>query len=772
MMGFDSPQEFIDERNDLALQSYLEPGQRAEFTRMLEERGLVENYEYQVKRRDGTPIWVSENVRVVRDAAGAISCYEGSVQDVTARKVAAQALVESEQRLGFLNLLGEATRALSEPREIMATVTRLLGVHLGVRRCAYAEVHKDGEHFTVPGDYAEAGKSLVGDYRLPDFGAETLAAFHAGRTVIHRNVDAELTAADGGDAFRALGVQATVAQPLLVGGQLVAIMAVHDHEPRAWTIEEIALVKEVSERCWSIIERARVSLVLRKSEEHLRLVIAASNDGVFEHEYAGEVLTWSERMYEMLGLERGQFSPSLKSFNALLHPDDRGPFQKTVRDQMSAGGRYTAKLRLRRKDGSYGEYWARGYAVADADGQPLRLIGCVSDLTILARAERKLVEQAELLDLAHDAIMVRDMEDRVQYWNRGAETLYGWNAAEVLGKTSATFLHREDAAAIAQARATVMERGEWSGECKHLRKDGAGVVVRSRWTLVRDEAGAPKAVLIINTDVTEQKKVEEQFLRAQRLESIGTLASGVAHDLNNILVPIMMVAPILRGECSESERNKFLDIVEASAQRGASIVKQVLTFARGTDGDRILLQPIYLVQEIAKIAQETFPKRISLRTRYPEDAHSLEADPTQLHQVLLNLCINARDAMPEGGVLTLEVANFEVDEHYASMTPGATVGPHVMLRVSDTGTGIPSDLLNKIFDPFFTTKEVGVGTGLGLSTVLGIVKSHGGFMNVLSEPGKTSFEIFLPATHGPVVPEPALEEADPARTRRNDFAGG
>ena len=256
----------------------------------------------------------------------------------------------------------------------------------------------------------------------------------------------------------------------------------------------------------------------------------------------------------------------------------------------------------------------------------------------------------------------------------------------------------------------------------------------------------PKSILIINTDITEQKKIEKQFLRAQRLESIGTLASGVAHDLNNILVPILMAAPLLRDDMPAEEREKLLAIVQSSAERGANIVQQVLTFARGADGDRVLLQPIYLVQEIAKIAEETFPKSMAIRTNYPEDLWTIVADPTQLHQILLNLCINARDAMPTGGTLTLALENFEVDDHYASMTPGAKAGPHVLLKVSDTGTGIPRETIDKIFDPFFTTKELGQGTGLGLSTVIGIVKSHGGFMQVYSEVGRgTSFKVFLPA---------------------------
>ncbi|MDQ6809379.1 MAG: PAS domain S-box protein [Verrucomicrobiota bacterium] len=747
ILGFDSPEELIKERNDIGHQGYADPSQREEFQRLVEKDGVVNDFVYEVKRKDGTIICVSENVRAVCDAAGTVLYYEGSAEDITESRRSDEILNESERRFRFLNDLSEATRSLSAPAEIMATVATLLGKHLGISRCAYAEVEEDGDHFVVRGNYLSGCASIMGRYQLSGFGEHTHSGLSAGRTIVLRDVGVELAPPDG-DAYDALAIKAMIACPLTKNGRLVAAMAVHHLAPRDWSRWDIALVEEVTERCWSILERARAALEVREREEHLRLVIAASNDGVFEHDFDSDALTWSDRMFEMLGLERSSFVPTLAAFTALLHSEDLVPFERAAREQVATGNRYAQHLRIARADGSYGSFLARASAVLDDAGRATGLVGCLSDLTSLVSAEQKLLEQASLLDLAHDAIMVHDMDDRITYWNAGAEQLYGWRADEVLGKTSSSFLHHEGPSAIAGARAAMIERGEWAGERKHLRKSGVPVIVRSRWTLVRDEAGEPKAALIINTDVTEQKKVEEQFLRAQRLESIGTLASGVAHDLNNILVPILMVAPILRGDVSASDRTKFLDIVEASAQRGASIVRQVLTFARGAEGDRVLLQPIYLLQEIAKIAQETFPKKISVRTRYPENIRMIEADATQLHQVLLNLCINARDAMPNGGTLTVELADFDVDDQYASMTPGAVAGPYVTLRVTDTGTGIARHLIDKIFDPFFTTKEAGVGTGLGLSTVIGIVKSHGGFMKVESEAGQTSFKVFLPAAAG------------------------
>ncbi|WP_395730461.1 PAS domain S-box protein [Prosthecobacter sp.] len=247
-------------------------------------------------------------------------------------------------------------------------------------------------------------------------------------------------------------------------------------------------------------------------------------------------------------------------------------------------------------------------------------------------------------------------------------------------------------------------------------------------------------------DITERKKLEAQFLRAQRMESIGTLASGVAHDLNNILTPIMMSAAVLRMKIADEKRAGLLDTIEMSAARGAQIVKQVLAFGRGLEGEMYPLQIEMLLTEMEQMIRSTFPKDITVECVSEPHLWLVLGDATQLHQVLLNLCVNARDAMPEGGTLRLSAANLDIDTSYASMLPEMAPGPHVLLEVSDSGTGIPPEILERIFDPFFTTKEVGKGTGLGLSTVHGIVKSHGGLLKVVSAPGNgTTFQIYLPA---------------------------
>jgi two-component system, cell cycle sensor histidine kinase and response regulator CckA len=261
------------------------------------------------------------------------------------------------------------------------------------------------------------------------------------------------------------------------------------------------------------------------------------------------------------------------------------------------------------------------------------------------------------------------------------------------------------------------------------------------------------------TDITEKKQLEAQFLRAQRLESLGTLASGIAHDFNNILTPILAISQLLPMKLTDLDapHQQLLDILEDSARRGADLVKQILVFARGGEGKHVPLQVNHLLAEVLQMVRQTFPKGIEIQA-YPsaDDLWTVSADATQLHQVLMNLAVNARDAMNHGGLLSFSAKNIIIDEPFARMNLGAQVGSYVVITVADTGTGISTELLERIFDPFFTTKAVGQGTGLGLSTTLGIVRNHDGFVKVHSEVGQGSqFKVYLP-TIGDKVMTPAV----------------
>lgn len=378
------------------------------------------------------------------------------------------------------------------------------------------------------------------------------------------------------------------------------------------------------------------------------------------------------------------------------------------------------------------------------------------------RADVRIRDQAQLLDKARDAISAFDLEGRVIYWNKSAEETTGYRVEEVEGKRIGDKLYAGRQDTLQEVWEHVLSEGEWIGELQQTRKDGRTVVVESRWTLVRDAIGNPKSVLVIHTDITERKELETQFLRSQRMESIGTLVGGIAHDLGNLLVPVLLGVQVLEKRFEgDPSTTRTLQMISRSAQRGADMVKQVLAFARGVEGERVPMNPGQVIREIERISLETFPREISFMVEVPDDVWKIKGDATQIQQVLMNLTVNARDAMPDGGRISVTLENVDVGKEHMRTNIEAKLGPHVCITVTDTGEGIPPEVRDKMFEPFYTTKPVGKGTGLGLSTVYSIVKSHNGFVNVHSHPGQgTTFRIFIPATVESLGHSPDLEETD------------
>lgn len=396
----------------------------------------------------------------------------------------------------------------------------------------------------------------------------------------------------------------------------------------------------------------------------------------------------------------------------------------------------------------------------EVDGQKLFTV-IIRDITERKQAEEQLREQAALLNQARDAILVRDLQDRITFWNNAAEHIYGWTASEAIGKDVRQLLYGGGSPEFEEALKILFEKGKWDGELNHVAKDGKKIIAEGRWTLVRDESGQPKAIFAINTDITQKKKLEAQFLRAQRMESIGTLAGGIAHDLNNLLSPIVMAIRMLELKLPAKEDRRMLSVLQSSAERAGELIRQVLSFARGVEGERVLLQPKHLIKDIIRTLRDTLPKSIGIEFSAVEGLWPVVGDATQLHQVLMNLCVNARDAMPHGGKLTIEAENAYIDESYAGMNVEAHSGRYVLISVQDTGMGIPADVIQRIFEPFFTTKEVGKGTGLGLSTALAIMKSHAGFINVYSEVARgTQFKVYVPAAEIGQIVQAARDASD------------
>jgi len=495
----------------------------------------------------------------------------------------------------------------------------------------------------------------------------------------------------------------------------------------------------VSKIIRDITERKKAESALKKNEGQFRLLVDQAVDAFFLHDANGKFLEVNHRACESLGYSREELLKMKVSDVSSLKENE----VKSIWDQIQAGSTATVDDYHRRKDGTFFPVEIRVGGL-DVDGQRL-FLGLARDITERKRAEKQIAEQASFLDKARDAIVALDLEGKVVFWNKGAEHIYGWTREEVFGRDISGLLGT-DLKKFEEVKQVMIQLGEWQGERQHLTKDRRELTVEARTTLIRDNKGQPEAMLSIITDITEKKKLEAQFMRAQRMESIGTLAGGVAHDLNNILAPIMMSIDVLKTLSDKPQVTTILETIEVSAKRGADIVRQVLSFARGLEGQRIEVQPKHLFKDLENIIKDTFPKDIRLQFSIPNDTWTILGDPTQVHQILLNLCVNARDAMPNGGNLTIGVENCVLDEQYAAMNIQAKPGRYVNISVTDSGTGMPADLIDKIFEPFFTTKALNKGTGLGLSTVMAIVKSHDGIVNVYSEPGKgTTFKVYLPA---------------------------
>ena len=367
-----------------------------------------------------------------------------------------------------------------------------------------------------------------------------------------------------------------------------------------------------------------------------------------------------------------------------------------------------------------------------------------------------------------DAVWDWDLLSDEIWWADSQDGLIGLDAGEPpTGTQWKDRIHPEDRDRVVQGIEAVTRGSgdEWSDEYRFRRADGSYAIVADHGFVIRDPSGRPTRMVGGMSDITERRQLEAQVMRAQRLESIGTLAGGIAHDLNNMLSPILMSIDLLREHVASEGGLELLGTIEASAQRGANLVRQVLTFARGVDGQRSPLAPEAVVRDLARIVTDTFPKDIVLRTEVPADAWALIGDATQVQQILVNLAVNAIDAMPAGGTLTVKVRNTTLPLDAAAEFPDSRPGTYVRLDVTDTGVGIPRRVMDRIFEPFFTTKQVGKGTGLGLSTAQAIARSHGGVITVRSvEDEGTTFSVLLPA-------DPAAREVR-APHRRSSPAHG
>jgi two-component system cell cycle sensor histidine kinase/response regulator CckA len=786
----------------------------------------------------------------------------------------------------FMTDLVEATRMLAAPDEIMTVMSRMLGGHLCASRCAYADVDTDGDQFTILHDYTDGCPSTVGHYHLSLFGPRAVATLHSGQTLIVRSVEAELAPGEGADMFNAIGVEAIITCPLVKGGTLRAMMAVHQTTPRDWTSREVAVVQEVVERCWATIERRRAEATLRErtaqlveSEARFRQITEAIREVFFLTDPSLTRVFYVSPAYEQVfGRSCESLYVNAQSWAEAVHPDDR---ERTLAAIVPGGTvvPFDVEFRILRPDGGERSLWARGYPIYTAAGEIDRFAGITEDITERKRAAEEVRASEERFQVLEqnswDSVHLLSAEGIILWESPSVTRVLGYHPEELVGRNSFELIHPDDVAmaserfapiastpgltltaelrvrhkngswpwmdciatnlldhpavraiainyrditdrrmaeaAQAQREAELQESqriariGSWewtpatgavtwsegmnhvlgrthalaaptfealpqfytpdswqqlghvmaraveTGASYNLELDMIGADGVIRRTITRGEAmcGADGTVMKLRGtvhDITEHHKLEAQFQQAQKMEAIGRLAGGVAHDFNNLLTVILGFCELTMADLALDDRRRA-DIaeIEKAGRSAAKLTRQLLAFSRKEIIEPTLLDLNAIIADVRPMLGRLIREDVKVLLGLRPGLAVIKADRGQVVQVLLNLAVNAQDAMLNGGTLTIETANVELDEQYGSAHLGVRPGSYVSLTVSDTGTGMTPEVQARLFEPFFTTKEVGTGTGLGLATVHGIVARSGGSVSVYSEVDRgTSFKVYFP----------------------------
>lgn len=723
----------------------------AEITRRMRAGELqTSSWEKRYLHRDGRVIWCSLTLSLIPGQSGEPQQYVGVIEDITDRKAADLALVASNRALQVLSRCNEALIRSQTEADLLREICRII-VDVGGFAMAWVGYAQDNPGKTIePQASAGVVDGYLADLRVswsendPTGGAPAGQVIRSGEPMIIPDLSREPGFAPWLAAAHAHGYAGVVVLPLKNLTRTFGVLVLYASEVRARQADELDLLRELADDLAFGIGH------LRAEQGRLRMEAAVMKVA------ASVSVAGSEEFFVDLAVSVSEALDAQGAFVARLLPGEPGT-ARTVAAVVEGKVIENFEYDLRgtpcenltdssdcvvpanvaahfSQSATLAQLGAQAYVgrrLVNAAGHMVGLIFVlfrepltdsgfvVSTLQIFAtraaaefdrlEADSRIREQAALLDKATDAIFVRDLEHRVMFWSLGAEKMYGWSAAEVLGRPTPEFLYPDPEAFLA-AVGVLLEKGEWAGELPNKTKPGNVITLECRWTLVRNESGAPESVLCIETDITEKKKLEAQFLRAQRMESVGTLASGIAHDLNNILAPIMISVQILKEDAKDEDTLGMLNTLESCAQRGADLVRQVLSFARGLEGQQLAVDLAQLISEMQQVMREVFPKNVAFEVSTIPDLWPVTGDPTQLHQVFLNLCVNARDAMPHGGQLTIALENVVLDETYSAMNRECKAGAYVRVSVTDTGMGIPAAVLDKIFEPFFTTKELGKGT--------------------------------------------------------------
>ncbi|MCF7762871.1 MAG: response regulator [Verrucomicrobia bacterium] len=632
---------------------------------------------------------------------------------------------------------------MATPIRVLIVEDRSADAELVVREMRRAGYAADWKRVETEADFLialeESWDLLLADFSLPDF-----SGFSALKLMKEKGLNIPFLIVSG-----TIGEENAIAALKAGAGDCVMKDRLSLLGP---TIERVLREADEKRECQEM-QRALV-----ESQKLYYSLVESMPQSVFRKDASGRYVFANQRFCE--AIDRTLKDILGRTDADLFPPETAAALQKDDQRVMDSGQSLEKIQEWERLDGQKTTVRILRFPVATPSGANAGIQGIFWDVTDKIRDDARLKLQSVALEAAANAIAITNQDGIIEWVNESFSRVTGYPISDVLGQhTRILKSDKHDAAFYQNLWQTIHAGNTWHGELWNQRKNGSQYQEEMTIAPVKDERGNISHYIAIKQDISEKKELERRMLRAQRLESIGQLAGGIAHDLNNVLAPILMSVEFLKREITSEQSLKILDIVKASAQRGAGVVRQVLTFARGAEGARIVLQPKHLCKEIVKLAKETFPKPITVEADLAADLWVVTGDASQIDQVLMNLSVNARDAMPKGGVLRLTAENQTVNEDYASRFPDAKPGKYVCLTVEDTGTGMPPEVLDKVFEPFFTTKGQDRGTGLGLATTLGIVRSHGGFMHVQSRIGKgSSFRVFLPACETEELAQQSLDD--------------
>ena len=712
--------------------------------------------EYRLRHRTGAYRWVLGLAKPLRDGQGRILRWFGTCTDIHDRKLA-------EERQAFLLALNDRLREAADPQAVTLAAAAALGARVGVARSGYGEIDEGGEIVRVERDWTRdvAVASLAGESRILDgFGPAVIAELRAGRTLVVEDAYADSRAGQRyAPVWASIGCRALVVVPLIRDGRLRAIVYLHEPVPRRWLPEEIGLVEDVAQRVWHAAERARAELTVRANASELRLiadslpVLIAFFDAAGRCRFANAAE--AEWFDGTLGTAVGR---DVASLIGSAYAADRPLFEAALTGREARferdwpardGARRVAEIR----------YLPRPMPDGTTDGVYLFAL----DVTDAKRVEAVLArevgertrERDRLWQTTNDLMGTAGLDGYLRSVNPAWTRLLGWSEAELLARPFLDLIDPADHAETGAVLHRLAERQPVTDFVDRvLRKGGGRLTVM--WTAVPEG----ESFHVVGRDITEQRLVEEQLRQAQKMEAVGQLTGGIAHDFNNLLTGIVGSLDLMRSRLAQGRTDaleRYPDAALSSAHRAAALTHRLLAFARRQPLERRPVDVNALVVGMEDLLRRTLTERVRLEIAAAADLWPTLCDPHQLENAVLNLAINARDAMPEGGRLVIETANVEIGRAEARRYPEAAAGAYIRIGVTDTGLGMPPDVAARAFEPFFTTKPLGMGTGLGLSMIYGFARQSDGHARLVSEPGRgTTVQLYLPRHRGAAAPAEAL----------------